>query len=302
MALSLGFYGAAGSLPPVVEGGTVTDSGQYRYHTFLSSGTFMNPFDDLVVQLSTISGGGSASTSYHGGGGGGAGGFSETNPTLAKGDYIVAIGAGGATTTSTNATATKGNATTVSILNTNIPGGGGGVTNFTNTSVSDGSSGGGTCNVGSNPGYKGLGIAGLGRDGGSSFQSNTQTPHAGGGGGGFSAVGQDAQSPNYGGVGGAGVSKSTLASATATGDGGFYCGGGAGGIDGQAVGAGTSDAIQGGTGGGGNSGVYFGSNDGQAGLVNTGGGGGAPNSKGSGYGGAGGSGLVIFRYLISAVE
>jgi hypothetical protein len=282
-----------------VTGGVITQSGGYFYHTFLSSGNLNNPFENLAVSVYAISGGGSASTSYHGGGGGGAGGFSEANETLAAGDYVIAVGAGASTTTSTNATATKGNSTTISILNTNIPGGGGGVTNWVNAAVGDGASGGGACNISGNVNWSGSGINGLGKNGGSSVA--TDLTYAGGGGGGFSVAGQNSQSVNYGGTGGSGTSQPSLAAATGTGDSGYYCGGGAGGIDGQAVGAGYGNEVQGGSGGGGDSGVWFGTPDGHAGLVNTGGGGGAPCSKGSGDGGAGGSGLVIFRYLESAV-
>lgn len=298
--LPLGILSSSAALSPPT-GGTITTSGSYTYHTFTSSGSFVNTIPNFSVEYLVVAGGGSASTSYHGGGGGGAGGLRNGSLTLGALSYPVVVGAGGPTTPASNTNGSKGNTSSIGFFSqAEAAGGGAGIMNWENT-IANGGSGGGACNVSANPSFKGTGISGQGYDGGSSFASNSEMSWPGGGGGGAGQVGQNAQSVNYGGAGGNGLQYSTWATATSTGDGGYYAGGGAGGINGQAVGAGTSNAIQGGLGGGGNSGVWFGSSNGNPGDINTGGGGGAPNFGNGSTGGAGGSGIVIIRYLTSQV-
>lgn len=298
-ALPLGIVSSSGSAGPPT-GGTIVQSGLYTYHTFTSSDIFKNTVPNLNIEYLVVAGGGSASTSYHGGGGGGAGGLLNGSLTnMAANTYSITVGAGGPTTPASNTNGSKGNNSSISTLVT-ASGGGAGIMNWVNT-IANGGSGGGACNVSGDPSFKGTGISGQGRDGGSSFASNSVMSWPGGGGGGAGQVGQNAQSVNYGGAGGNGLQYSTWAIATTTSDGGYYAGGGAGGINGQAVGAGISDARQGGLGGGGNSGVWFGPSNGYPGDINTGGGGGAPNFGNGSTGGAGGSGIVIIRYLTSQV-
>ena len=298
LRIPLGVVGSVGRRIP--SGGTITEDTTYVYHTFLSSDEFNNPIDGLDIQYLVVAGGGSASTSYHGGGGGGAGGLSNGSLSLAKNSYAITVGDGGATTPASNTNGKKGDDSSIGSL-VIAAGGGAGIMNW-ETSSANGGSGGGACNVSGNPSFYGSGVSGQGNNGGSSFASNSEMSWPGGGGGGAGNSGQNAQNVNYGGAGGNGLQFLDWANATSTGDSGYYAGGGAGGINGQAVGAGINDAIQGGLGGGGNSGVYYGSTSGLAGQANTGGGGGAPNFGNNGSGGAGGSGVVIIRYPKTAIS
>jgi hypothetical protein len=97
----------------VATGGTITTDGDYKVHTFNSSGTFTvttqgsNPVADFLV----IAGGGGAGNSIDAGangtGGGGAGGYrtsygtsganssAEAALTLSEAAYTVSVGAGG---------------------------------------------------------------------------------------------------------------------------------------------------------------------------------------------------------------
>lgn len=281
-------------LVPVPLGGVVTEDASYIYHTFTSTDSFINPISDLSAEYLVVAGGGSASTSWHGGAGGGAGGLLNGSTSLAQDTYTITVGAGAAQTTESNSTGQKGSDSQIVGLVT-ATGGGGGITNFVDSSVADGGSGGGAINIVDDDivaTYSGLGIPGQGNDGGTS----TADAYAGGGGGGAGEKGQNSISRLRGGAGGAGKNFSTWASATSTGDSGYYAGGGAGGLDGEALGAGENDKTQGGIGGGGDSGTWFGSPDGDPGQVNTGGGGGSQNRGNDDKSGAGGSGIVIIRY------
>ena len=107
-------------------------------------------------------------------------------------------------------------------------------------------------------------------------------------GGGGAGAASAASTAGTGTAGGIGLDYSTWATATSSGDSGYYAGGGGG--------AGrTNGGVAGGTGGGGAGGTNTGTN----GTANTGGGGGgtAPTS-GTNTPGAGGSGIVIVRYLL----
>ena len=114
-----------------------------------------------------------------------------------------------------------------------------------------------------------------------------------GGGGGMGGVGQTptvAPKPGNGGIGT--NSYLSWATITGTGIGGYYCGGGGGGIS-----PGTYFA-DGGAGGGGRGASGDASTNAVAGTANTGGGGGGGGGSGS-RGQAGGSGLIIVRYPLS---
>ncbi len=79
-------------------GGTTVDSGNYRYHTFSSSGTFTvsaapsGKFIDFII----VAGGGGAATSGGGAGGGGGGVVEELGQSISTGSFPVTIGSGGA--------------------------------------------------------------------------------------------------------------------------------------------------------------------------------------------------------------
>ena len=66
-------------------GGTITTSGDYRYHTFTSSGTFTNTLAGLVTEYLVIAGGGGGGAASARAGGGGAGGAGNSGPGGAGG-------------------------------------------------------------------------------------------------------------------------------------------------------------------------------------------------------------------------
>lgn len=81
-------------------GGTTTDSGGYRYHTFNASGSFVTTGSKSmnILVVGGGSGGGSADgskNSSYAGPGGGAGLFTTVTRTISGGTYPVTIGAGG---------------------------------------------------------------------------------------------------------------------------------------------------------------------------------------------------------------
>ena len=261
-------------------GGTITTDGDYKVHTFNSSGTFTisNVGELPELEYLVVAGGGGGSDTY---GGGGAGGFrTATSHTITAQPYTITVGAGGAR----EATGSD------SAFDTITSNGGGLASPFQTSGAKAGGSGGGGRSEGS--GYEG----GTGNEGGFSPSEGNDggdgTPtgsgnRGGGGGGGAGAAGSNgSNSPVQGGNGGAGTASNITGSSV------IYAGGGGGGC-----GMGTGTAGTGGTGGGGD-----GKNDGTtggAGTVNTGGGGGgggksAGNSDG--IGGSGGSGVVILRY------
>ena len=262
-------------LYPSATGGTITNSGDYRIHTFTSSGTFAvtsagNSFGSTALEYVVVAGGGGSGRGGPvgqgaGSGGGGAGGYrssvtgensgggasAETVLTAGVQNYTVTIGAGGAGTVSGTNT-TFGTITSV--------GGGRGGGYYATSGIAGGSGGGAFWNAGGG----GAGTAGQGFNG----SSGGSPQYRGGGGGGAGEAGNT----DGGAHGGDGVQTSINGTAT------FLGGGGAGG-----------DQPSGGQGGGGNGN--------QAGTVNTGGGGGgqyANNSPGM----AGGSGIVIIRYKV----
>jgi hypothetical protein len=241
-------------------GGTVTTDGNYKIHTFTSSGTFTvtgvgpdNNFDYLVVG----GGGGAGFTSDNrGGGGAGGGGMREDTLTLTEtGDYTVVVGAGGAGSTTVPTLATNGADSQFHTI-TSIGGGRGG--RGDDASPTAGSSGGSGGGSGANAGAGGAGTAGQGNNGGAG-----QNNYGGGGGG-------------AGGVGGAGsISDNRGPGLASTTFGGTFAAGGDGGQRGDTR-------------------VH-----GVAGTANTGNGGsaGVSASGQEAYGGNGGKGIVIIRYL-----
>ena len=255
-------------------GGTIVTSGGYKYHTFTSSGSFIVSVGGDVEYLIVAGGGGSGT------GGGGAGGYlAATGLTLsAATTYGIVVGGGGAGGSSSTR-GTNGVDTTFNSL-TAIGGGGGSRNDRCGGSegAQSGGSGGGGGATSTVSGCGGSGTTGQGNAGGT---SSTSFPHPGSGGGGAGAAGVGG-SGNIGAGGIGSNAHSSWATATSTGDSGYYAGGGAGGYTNSgALGA------SGGTGGGGDTG-------GNAGTANTGGGGGGDSSAG----GAGGSGIVIIRYAV----
>ena len=244
----------------IATGGTITTDGNYKVHTFTSSGTFRILDGSGVVDSLVVGGGGGSSGVYSGGGGGGGLIYTSPGSSYGAGAYTVVVGAGGAANTSGS------NSSFDSITAT---GGGKGGANSANGA--NGGSGGG----GGAGGAGGTGTVGQGNNGGGGTASGNT---AASGGGGAGAVGASVNGgSNNGGNGGAGVSNSISGSAVT------YAGGGGGCAD-----VGTPGT--GGSGGGGNGASNAGTPT--AGTANTGGGAGG----GGAVGVAGGSGVVILRY------
>ena len=304
----------AGESFMVATGGTITECGNDKIHTFTGPGTFTVcsvascAANNLVSYMVVAGGGGSAGDR---GGAGGAGGFRELK-SPATGPY---------TASPLDGYPTPGNRITVTATGFPIQVGGGGpakntppftigasgsVSTFSTISSAGGGGGGRSC-TGANGGSGGAsGSNGSGctaRAGGSGNTPPTTPPqgnnagtsydapaYAQGGGGGATAVGGNATA-GQGGNGGAGATTSINGSATA------FAGGGGGGADPPSKGIG-------GAGGGGNgaSGPYPGSSvAAENGTDNTGGGGGGSNGGGGSVnGGNGGSGIVIIRYRFQA--
>ncbi len=268
---------------PLIEGGTLASDSTYYYRTFTSSGTLLVKNTDLACDILMVAGGGAGASN---GGGGGAGGLLYlSSQSLAEASYPVVVGAGGIMV---NDLPSNGSNSTFNGYSA-IGGGHGGTgafnENYNGGYANSGGSGGGAGMYRSYPG--GLGTSGQGYAGGYGLNGYK---FAGGGGGAGQAGGNVNDSyPRYC-KGGNGLNTySDWATATSTGDNGYYAGGGSGS-------RGDDNFESGGLGGGGKG---AGANDyykPSAGLANTGGGG------GGGYlGSAGGSGIIIVRYLKTAV-
>jgi hypothetical protein len=253
-------------------GGTVTTDGDFKIHTFLSSGTFvvLNSPNGETAEVLVVAGGGGGG-GYSGGGGGAGGLIYNASKSIAVNNYTITVGSGGARPTSNTGGNTNGNNSVFDSL-TAIGGGRGGVQNSDNGK--DGGSGGG--GAGTSTANGGVGTSGQGNNGGGGTGNIT----AGGGGGGAGFNGANATGSNFGGVGGDGLSY--LISGTSQ----YYAGGGGG--------SGSSGQGLGGLGGGGN-GNKDGGPTGTSGTANTGGGGGGAYIPDGSFGN-GGSGIVIIRY------
>jgi hypothetical protein len=283
-------------------GGTETTSGDYKIHTFTSSGTFTvssvgnSKGGGDGVSYVVVAGGAGAGGSV--GAGGGAGGFREgknsgdpytASPlnapaglTLSAQAYPVTIGSGGAGSSSNGVSGASSVFSTI----TSAGGGGGaiGVPSCASAGVAGGSGGGGT--GGNNGSSFGSGGAGntppVSPPQGNTGGNGGTWSYGSAGGGGAGAVGSNGGggpgAPTFSGAGGAGVTSSINGSPVAR------SGGGGGGSNGTTAGAGGS--------GGGGAGANSGS--GTAATANTGGGGGGSAFITSGA--SGGSGIVIIRY------
>jgi hypothetical protein len=308
-------------IPPFIQatGGTITEDGDFKVHTFTGPGTFAvttiapgpsgNP---NVADYLVVGGGGAGGKGTSTGGGGGAGGYrfsatSYTSPSPLKApagltitactSYPITVGGGGGTGGGATDKGDTGSSSTFSTI-TSAGGGGGGGGPEASQPIRNGQPGGSGGGSTYGPGPTAPAVAGgsgntppvsppQGTNGGvGSPQSGS---HGAGGGGGFTAAGTNGDpGPAGGGDGGDGLAISITGSPVARGGGG---GGGA------QTGP-TYDEGAGGLGGGGNGGkdASGGSpphSSGKDGTVNTGGGGGG---SGPGAAGAGGSGIVIIRY------
>ena len=292
-------------------GGTITNSGNFRIHTFTGPGTFAvsevatNPANSKVDYV--VVGGGGAGYGTDGGGGG-AGGYRESPGTatcytasplgaspatalpVSIANYPVTVGAGAASNSNGSSSTFTGTSTITSA--------GGGVGGAYQGNASTGGSGGGGGRDG------GTGAAGntppvtpaQGNPGGYSNNSSgdNQDWNGGGGGGGANdaggnGTGNGSPGPEIAGPGGAGATTQIPGSPLA------LAGGGGGALNNQgscAPNPAGPRVGQGGTGGGGR-GANGPGTAGVAGTANTGGGGGGSMNPTSSLGG---SGIVIIRY------
>ena len=288
-------------------GGTITTSGDFKIHTFNSSGTFEvtavgNSCGSSTVDYLVVAGGGGGASGPSGavGGGGGAGGFRTSYPNPSSGgfpvsaqEYPITVGAGGGQSN-------NGNNSVFSSITSAAGGRGGfGRPNPDGNDGQAGGSGGGGGSTSENPASGNTGAGGAGNTppvspsqgnaggSGSAFQGHS---HGGGAGGGAGATGANA-GPSTGGAGGAGT-PSTISGSDVT-----RAGGGGGAASQPILPAGSETEGAGGSGGGGTGENRPNNPDHptkSGGTDNTGGGGGGGNIGGNGAGG--GSGVVIIRY------
>jgi hypothetical protein len=265
-------------------GGTVTESGSFKIHTFTTSGDFTVLFAGNASEVMVVGGGGGGGRQHGGGGGGGGLVYASGSIEFSSGIFPVVIGGGGA---GGGDVATNGSNSTFNGYTAYGGGyggryGDGGIY----ASGSDGGSGGG--GGGESPGQEGgeaiyAAFGNTGSDGGAGIGS----PGNGGGGGGAGEVGDSTNSGSNAPSGGDGLEFNF------TGTPAYYAGGGGGGAFTVSLGG------LGGLGGGGKGGDQ-GNLPGQSGTTNTGGGGGGGSDFQPG-GGNGGSGIVIIKYQFQAL-
>jgi len=307
-------------------GGTESNVGDFKIHTFTGPGTFTvnslgNACGSTTVEYLVVAGGGGGGA--HVGGGAGAGGFRNNFPSPTTGGlsvavqgYPITVGSGGTAGVCGAPTLSKGGPGATSIFSSiSSAGGGGGGANYSPGVGLDGGSAGGGGHGGPSAPTR-IGGSGntppvsppQGNNGGSG--THAQPGYSGGGGGGAAAVGANGgTSPTSGGAGGVGTQLNidgnnyywaggggggTASSAASTpvvaGNGGLGGGGGSGAPNGPNTGP-----VGSGGGSAKNSGSVGSGTNGGAGGDNTGGGGGGGSESG-GNGGTGGSGIVIIRY------
>ena len=254
----------------VATGGNTSYYGDYKIHTFLSSGnfiiTYQGDYTGTGIEYLIVGGGGGGGTLSYACGGGGAGGmlygaFTELNPTL----HPVVVGQGGAINSN------GGNSSFNSLIA--YGGGAGGAHEVVGSNGGCGGGAGGTGSVR----LGGIGSQGFNGGEGDFIRIGYSSYYASGGGGGMGTAGQDAT--QTGANGGNGITSAI------TGNSVYYGGGGAG-----TCCVYTSSVGNGGLGGGGGKSHING-------YTNTGGGGsGGLSWGGTSNPGTGGSGIVIIRY------
>ena len=221
-------YGKSAFTGYIATGGTITTDGNYKVHTFTSSGTFsVSQVGDETADWLVIAGGGTgglggttSATSIDRGGGGGAGGLrtsygstsgggasAESNVAFTASNYTITVGAGGARTNNGSVggvSSISGSGVSIST----VGGGKGGYNYATAYSGSSGGSGGGTSR-GVLGGTGGAGTAGQGYAGGP--RDGVQGDYWASAGGGAAAQGA-ANSTSAGTGGGAGLAVSITGS------------------------------------------------------------------------------------------
>jgi len=317
-------------------GGTVTESGDYKIHTFTGDGCFVvscagSPAGSDSVEYIVVAGGASGGGGYYGAGGG-AGGFRFASPSLAPlcypgkplagsnvpvsaTTYPVTVGGGGSGVSSM---CVPGNAGSNSVFSTITSAGGGGGGTWGNSAPNvrvglPGGSGGGGGSNNSNPGQPGATTGGSGNtppvsppqgnNGGNGNISNPSGPQStapSAGGGGATAVGGNycATTPGGPGVGGVGGAGAGVPTAFGSNGETSGCYQYYAGGGGGAGSCATGNV--GGVGGGGYGGRYTPSPISPSNLAQSGttntGGGGGGAIDNGPSSGVGGSGIVIIRY------
>lgn len=281
---------------PAVTGGVLSSDELYYYRTFTDS-DYLSATAPVQVEALVVAGGGSGAP-YMGGGGGGGGAKVFSNISLSSGSHFVQVGAGGAGATvygsTYGPTGNVGNdsvlyAPDYSTLAVTYGGGYGGVWSTGPNGGNGGNGGGGGAGFDPNTGtVGGVSVTDYGYSGGngSNWPNYGATNGGGGGGAGGSGSGKS---------GGPGLFFSEWSLATSTGDAGYYAGGGGGSGRNQPGGSG-------GGGGATDGGRQFSSvNYSLDAAPNTGGGSGGGAGRTNVPNGAGGSGIVIVRYLKTSV-
>ena len=301
-------------------GGNITIQGNFKYHTYNTSGTFNVTSIGTTsgnIEYLVIAGGGSGGGLVGGtnntSGGGGAGGYRLNVPGELSGanaaaepalyvssstTYTVTVGAGGVSLASAPYAGVGGSGSNSAILGSgpfsnviSYGGGGGGSTNYSGNPGGSGGGGGSSAAAGGN------GTPGQGLSGSIASIGGGQTAGGGGGAGGAAPVGYVQPGTFvYSGAGGYGRTPSAFSLWSVSG--GSYPAGIAGGGSGGATPYPSLGPFYGQPGVNGHGGGGGGANA----TVNTGGGGGGypgsyPSNPPTGSQGAyGGSGIVIIRY------
>jgi hypothetical protein len=262
--------------PFMPSGGTISDNGDWRIHTFntvgANTGTFTtshNWYANVVVVAGGGGGGANNNSGNEGSGGGGGGGVVNRSLSI-NSNTNISVGGGGSGGSGTTWPNAGSNSSFGAITAT---GGGRGARSSSGTNYIGGS--GGTGGGASRNGTPGSGTWPQGFGGGFGVDAR-----GGGGGGGAGRFASNGSGDN-GGAGGDGIQCGP------NGILGFFGGGGGGGARNNSPGSG-------GNGGGASGGTN--NNIGNNGTANTGGGGGGAGRR-SQTGGAGGSGTVRVVYL-----
>jgi len=289
---------------PYPAGGTITDvtigSVTYRVHAFTTVGTstlVMPETRECDVLLVAGGGGGGGVTGNGASGGGGAGGLVfNTYSALQGGQYSIVVGDGG--TAGGDALENGGNGGNTTCFGLTAEGGGGGGGSSDSNVFLAGSAGGsgggggggdiipnGDGGAATQPGTNSGVTTDAGFAGGASASSSGDCGGAGGGAGEVGDTFQGSTTGNgYNIQGGDGLNISSTFT-TVFGDSGYFAGGGG------AFARNDNISRDGGAGGGG------GGAGGPSGTANTGGGGGGRDI--GVVAGAGGSGIVLIRYILS---
>jgi hypothetical protein len=303
---------AVGNEFVIATGGTITEDGNFKIHTFTGPGTFAvtkvacSAPNNAVNYLVVAGGGGSARDNAGGGGAGGMRFFGScvspspypssprTAPagvTVTAASFPIVVGGGGAgASPGCSAPGARGGSSSFSTI-TSTGGGGSNGDGQPASPNQPGGSGGGRGQGAPPPAGSGNTppvSPSQGDDGG----GDGGNPGGGGGGGGFLNAGSN-RSGDTGGAGGdgGGFPPAHFGASNGVECASFrYFAGGAGGGSGQ---PGSGGGGAGGKGGGGAGGPGSG-NDGTVGTDNTGGGGGGGAQGGEGANG--GSGIVVIRY------